>query len=312
LIWLLRNGTDVVVRLLGGNPGLSGEEMREDDFRELVTGRTTLPPKQRQILAGVFDAAEVKLRDILVPRIRTLHVTQRTPAATALRQMARSRHSCAVVTAGSVDDVVGVAHFSDLVGASGEVRQYVRPALFLPISLGSMEALHRLQESRHKLAIVIDEHGGTAGIVAIEDLLEEIVGEIDREYDSDALAIERRSDGSVIVPGLFPVHDLKNLGVFLPEGRYATVAGVVLDRLGHWPQPSESFTADGWRIEVLSLGCHEVSRVRLVPAPSAAGTINVVSEPGTVGDSDPINPHAKVGNPSTSGWLEPVNPHILL
>jgi len=101
--------------------------------------------------------------------------------------MARSRHSCAVVTAGSVDDVVGVAHFSDLVGASGEVRQYVRPALFLPISLGSMEALHRLQESRHKLAIVIDEHGGTAGIVAIEDLLEEIVGEIGREHDSDAL-----------------------------------------------------------------------------------------------------------------------------
>jgi len=108
--------------------------------------------------------------------------------------------------------MVGIVHFSDLVDVSGEVRQLVRPATFLPMSPGAMESLRRVQQSRRKLSIVIVEHGETAGIISIEQLLQEISG----EFNFDARAIERRSSGSLFAIGLFSVHDLKNLGVSLP------------------------------------------------------------------------------------------------
>lgn len=187
---------------------LIGADIREEDCKALVTGRTTLSLKQRQILAGVFDAAQLKVRDIIIPRIRTL----RTPTGRALLELGRSRDSSAVVTAEPLDDMVGIVPFSDLVDVSGEVRQLVRPATFLPMSPGGMESLRRLQESRRKLPVVIVEHGDTAGIISMEELLQEISG----EFDFDAMAIERRRDGSMFATGLFSVHDLNDLGVFLP------------------------------------------------------------------------------------------------
>jgi magnesium and cobalt exporter, CNNM family len=166
---------------------------------------------------------------------------------------------------GDLDDVAGVANLVDLVAATGLVADHCRPALALPESLGVLEALRRLQRDRQPLAIVINEYGGTEGIVTVEDLLEELVGELYDEFDHDVGAVRREPGGALVLPGTFPVHDLPDLGVDLPEGPYATVAGLALDRLGRIPEGGETVTVDGWSLEVLEVDRHTIERLRLRP-----------------------------------------------
>lgn len=123
-----------------------------------------------------------------------------------------------------------------------------------------------MQGERHSLALIISEYGVFEGIVSVEDLVEELVGEIFDETDRDLQAAQRLPDGSWLLVGSFPIHDSVDLGVDLPEGDdYATIAGVVLDRLGHLPRTGESLAIDGWRISVLSIEGHAIARVRVSP-----------------------------------------------
>src|SRR5690606_17151754 len=214
----------------------------------------------------------------------------------ARRQLAVSGHSRApVVEHGNLDETVGVANLRDLVtaesatgegttgegttgeGTTGEgatLRSLARPPVLLPDSLHAAEALRRFQAERQQFALVVDEHGAVDGIVTLEDLVEEVVGEIYDETDRDVQAVRREEDGSLLVPGVFPVHDLPDLGVYLdrlPEGGYTTVAGLVLALLGHLPtQPGETVTVDGWSAEVVSVDHHAITSVRLRPPPPPA------------------------------------------
>jgi putative hemolysin len=172
---------------------------------------------------------------------------------------------------GDLDDIAGVAHLVDLVEASGRISDHCRPALFLPESVGVLEALRRMQRERQQLAVVLNEYGGTEGIVTIEDLLEELVGEIYDEFDRDVAGAHHEPGGALVLPGSFPMHDLPDLGVELPEGPYVTVAGLVLDRLGRLPSPGESVLVDGWSLEVLEVDHNAIQRLRLRPAGQPAG-----------------------------------------
>jgi putative hemolysin len=179
--------------------------------------------------------------------------------------LVETTHGRAPVYRGDLDNVVGMVTLQDLVGAEGRVGDHVRPVVALPESMGVLEALRRLQAERQQLAIVINEYGGTEGIVTVEDLLEELVGEIYDEFDPDSRAIQRQPDGSLVLPGSFPVHDLPDLGIDLPEGPYATVAGLVLARLGRLPDKGETVEIDGWRLEVLAVERRTITHLRLVP-----------------------------------------------
>jgi putative hemolysin len=140
----------------------------------------------------------------------------------------------------------------------------------LPESMGVLDALRRLQAEREQLAIVLNEYGGTEGILTVEDLLEELVGEIYDEFDPDSRDIQPEPDGSIVLPGRFPVHDLPDLGVSLPEGSYATVAGLILNRLGRIPAAGDAVEVDRWRLEVLEMERRAILQVRLVPLPADA------------------------------------------
>ena len=145
------------------------------------------------------------------------------------------------------------------------------PALYLPDTMRVADALHRFKEERQQLALVVDEYGDVDGIVTLEDLLEEIVGEIYDETDKDLTTVTRQDDGTVIVPGTFPLHDLPDLGIALPDpsGDYTTVSGLVMDKLGRVPTgPGEAITVAGWTIEVLEVAHHAPTRVAFRPAPS--------------------------------------------
>ncbi|MDQ3679902.1 MAG: hemolysin family protein [Actinomycetota bacterium] len=277
VVWLLGRSTDLVVRLLGSDPSRQREEVTQEELRDMVVTQVGFGADHRTIISEAFDVADRCLRQIVVPRTQVLSIEAELSCPEALRQLVDSGHSRAPVVAGELDNVVGVVHLRDLVAAEGRAGSRARPGLVLPETVGVVDALRQMQQQRQQLAIVVNEHGGTEGIVTLEDLLEEIVGEIYDETDRDVAAVRLDDDGSLVLPGAFPIHDLPDLGVKLPEGPYTTVSGLVLERLGHIPDgPGEAVVIDGSRIEVVAVEGRAITRVRLSPftasgEPASAG-----------------------------------------
>src|SRR5690606_21014924 len=138
------------------------------------------------------------------------------------------------------------------IGAEGSVRTVVRPAQVYPETASVLDVLRALQAAREVIAVVVNEHGGTEGIVTLEDMIEEVVGELYDEADRDVQGVQHDPDGAMSVPGSFPVHDLPDLGVEVPDGSYATVAGLILEQTGEIPEePGVVVDVGGWRFEVL-------------------------------------------------------------
>lgn len=265
LIWLLSKSTDAAVRLIGGDPAVRREELSKEELHDIVSSRRGFHRMQRTIMSGALEIEERSLRKVAVPRPHVLAVNADDSVDEAISALLSSGFSRAPVMGTDLDDTLGVVHLRDLIGKSGVVRRHARSALHLPESLSVMEALAQMQRERTQLAIVVDEYGGTEGIVTIEDLLEEVVGEIYDEFDRDIKGIQRRSDGSVIVRGEFPVHDLEDIGVPLPEGEYATIAGLIMDRLGRLPKRRERISESGWQLEVVEVTGNSIRKVRLIP-----------------------------------------------
>jgi putative hemolysin len=271
LVWLLSRATDVLVRLAGGDPAAQREPVTDEEVRDMIATQASFPPEQRTILVGALEMTERHLRNVLVPRRDVVALPADIPVAEGVRRLVTSTHVRAPVYRGDLDDVAGIAHLVDLVEASGRIVDHCRPALALPESAGVLEALRRMQRERQQLAIVLNEYGGTEGIITIEDLLEELVGEIYDEFDRDVAGVHHEPDGALVLPGSFPVHDLPDLGVELPEGPYVTVAGLVLDRFGRLPAAGETVALDGWSAEVLEVSRNAIQRLRLRPQGRPAG-----------------------------------------
>jgi putative hemolysin len=269
-VWLLSKSTNLLVRLAGADPRRQREEVTEEEVRDMIATGSVFRPEQRRILAEAIEVGERRLRDVLVPRRDVVAIPADASVAEAIGMLLGTTHGRAPVYRGDLDEVIGLVTLQDLVGAEGPVASRVRPVVALPESMTVLDALRRFQAEREQLAIVLNEYGGTEGIITLEDLLEELVGEIYDEFDPDSHGIHRQPDGSLVLPGSFPVHDLDDLGISLPEGDYATLAGLVLDRMGRIPGEGEAVEVDGWRLEVLDVENHAITRVRLVPLPNSA------------------------------------------
>jgi len=265
-VWLLSRSTDLLVRLAGADPSRQREAVTEEEVRDLIATGGVFRPEQRRILSEAIEIGERRLSDVLVPRRDVVAVPAGASVQEAIETLVSTTHGRAPVYRGDLDDVLGLTTLQDLIGAEGSVADHVRPVVALPESMGVLDTLRRLQAEREQLAIVINEYGGTEGIVTVEDLLEELVGEIYDEFDPDSHGIQPQPDGSLILPGSFPVHDLPDLGVTLPEGDYATLAGLVLHRMGRIPDKGDAVDVDGWRLEVLEVENRAITQVRLVPS----------------------------------------------
>jgi putative hemolysin len=267
-VWALSASTNVVVRLFGGKPDAESEQMSAEELRELVSAQRGLNAEQRMIITGALEINERRLREVLVPRraVVTLDAGMDVPSARA--ELAASGHSRApVARGGHLDDVVGIVHLRDLLDDDAELMNVARTPVVFPDSVRVSDALRRFKAEREQLGLVVDEHGAVAGIITLEDLLEEIVGEILDETDRDVMAVRNGPDGSLVLPGTFPVHDLVDLGVELPdapEGDYATIAGLALVVLGRIPErPGDRITVSDWTVEVLKVEHHAITSVRL-------------------------------------------------
>ena len=264
-VWVLSKSTDATVRLFGGNPSAQREEIGEEELRDMVTSGVGFPRLQRDILSGAFEIKDRRLREIVVPRTEMFFLKASDHVDEAIARLLESGHSRAPVTREDIDDVVGIVHLRDLIGAVGAVGEYARELFTLPETVPVMNALREMQRRRQQMAVVIDEHGGVDGVITIEDLLEELVGEIYDEFDRDVTSIERAGDGSVLVAGGFPVHDLEDIGIDLPRGDYTTVAGVLLEALGHVPDAGESADVGDYSLMAEEVDRNTIMRLRIVP-----------------------------------------------
>jgi putative hemolysin len=267
VIWLLGRATDLVVRAVGADPSVQRDAVTEGELRDMVTVQPELTPQERDIITGAFEFTDRSLREVLVPRPAVTAIRVDMPVEEAIGVLVASRHTRAPVHGGDLDDIAGTVHLRALIGAEGVAGDHVTPALLLPESLGCLDALRRMQAERQQMAIVLSEHGGTEGIVTVEDLLEELVGEIWDEADRDVQAVRTLPDGAVSVPGRFPIHDLPDLGIDIGveprPGAYTTVAGLLLTLLGHVPRPGEEVTVGGWTLRVQAASTRSITRVRI-------------------------------------------------
>jgi putative hemolysin len=265
LVWLLARSTEAIVRLVGLDPHAAREEVSEEEIRDIIASQESIPEQQRSIIEGALELDERRLWQVLVPRTDVVFVTANQDAASARDRLIEAGLSRAPVIGATEDDVVGFVHLRQLVAGVGDVADYVRPALVLPDSVGVLQALGRMQQQRGQLALVVDEFGSVSGIVTLEDLLEEIVGEIYDEFDLDTAHVVRRPDGEIELAGSFPAHDLSDLGVDLEAGRHATIAGIMLEEVGEFPPVGRSVTVGDWQLTALEVTPRAILRVKLTP-----------------------------------------------
>jgi putative hemolysin len=284
-IWFLSVSTNVVLRLVGGDPHAQREQISDEELRELVSGHETLGEDERQILNDVFEAGDRQIREVMVPRTEVDFLDAATPIYKAVREALDRPHSRYPVIRDSSDDVVGFVHVRDLLdpeisGRSVHVAEVTREVLTLPSTRHIIAALTDMRRENAHLAIVMDEYGGTAGIVTLEDLVEELVGDIRDEYDTQESDTTRHLTGDVDVDGLLNLDDFADeTGIELPEGPYETVAGFIVSELGHVPTAGEVVEFEGYRLKVTELDGRRASRVRVTP-PAEGPEPGPAGEPG--------------------------------
>lgn len=272
-IWLLGKTTDVVVRLFGGNPNAATEQLSPEELKDLVAGHRGLNAEQRTIITGALEIHDRLLREVLVPRREVFILSAGTPIAEARRTLAESGHSRAPVASdGHLDDVTGVVTLRDLLDDDQSLTDVARPPVVFPETVRVTDALRRFKDEREQFALVANEHGAIDGIITLEDLLEEIVGEIYDETDRDLQAVSTEPDGSMNLPGTFPIHDLPDLGIEFadaPAGDYATVAGLVLAVLGRMAKPGDRIELAEWTIQVTGTDRNAITGIRVQPRAAA-------------------------------------------
>jgi putative hemolysin len=275
VIWLLSKSTDVMVRLLGGDPKASGESISQEELRDLVTAHESLSSDERRLIGEVFRAGDREVREVMTPRTEVDFLEASMTASRAAKQVHDSSHSRYPVVGRDEDDVLGFVHVRDLflphhpAGRAATVGDLVRDVKRLPGTAGVLTALSEMRRENHHLAIVVDEYGGTDGIVTLEDLIEEVIGEIYDEYDEDvAEGGDERPDGPQEVDGLLNLDDFREVtGLQLPEGPYETVAGYVLADLGRLPVVGDSVEVEGRTLTVLELDGRRIARIEVSRAP---------------------------------------------
>jgi putative hemolysin len=270
VIWMLSASTDAAVRLLGGDPNLNRDRITEEELRDLVTAHEALSRDERALIDEVFEAGERQLREVMVPRTEVEFLDAGWSVTRAIKLAASTPHSRFPVVRGSHDEVVGFVHLRDLYGPTGTSRRgakvgdLAREVVLLPGTKRVLPSLSEMRRSGNHLAVIVDEYGGTAGIVTLEDLIEELIGEIRDEYDVDDDDAKRLRGGDLEVDGLLNLDDFAEAtGRELPEGPYETVAGCLMATLKRVPRQGDAVEIEGMRLKVAKMDGRRVARVRV-------------------------------------------------
>lgn len=279
-----------LVRLVLGDSAVAGgagvTESELLAMADVAMEEEVIENEERALIHSVIEFGDTVVREVMVPRPDIVGVESATSAGDVLDRASAVGFSRIPAYDGNLDNVVGVAYVKDLVRAdrSGRaaccVRDLVRPARFVPETKRVAALMREMQAEQYHLAVVVDEYGGTAGLVTLEDLIEELVGEIVDEFDVEEPGVERLEGGGIVVTGRMTIDDAADLlGAELPEGGWDTVGGLLLDMAGRVPAEGQSVTVDGFRLVAERVQGRRIARVRIEPvAPSGAAETPIVAD----------------------------------
>lgn len=260
-------------RLFRIGAGHDRSAVTEDDIRAMaILGERTgyIGTTEREIIHSLFELAGRKVRDVMTPRTEIDPLVSPVTIEAVRSAVAETGHSRFPVIKDSVDDLVGILQVKDLIGMPSEpttsdIHRVIREPQYVPESKSVLDLLMEMRRNRFALAVVTDEHGGIEGMVTIKDLISELVGELQDEYDPDEPAVLAVGPAEWLVEGRAPVEEVADsIQVALPPGEYTTIAGLVLDRGGKVPRVGDVVTVDGIDIEVTRMVRNRVDRVRIV------------------------------------------------
>ena len=316
---ILSNALMWLAEKLGGGIG-SATTVSESELlamADVATEEEVIEQSERVLIHSIIEFGDTVVREVMVPRPSMRTVENDTTVSDALDVAMDVGFSRLPVYNGNVDDVVGIAYAKDLMRAErasqgGEpVGQHVRVARFVPETKRVASLMREMQEAKYHLAIVVDEYGGTAGLVTLEDLIEELVGEIVDEFDTEEPEVKRLPDGAMSVSARLPVDELEDLmETTLPTGGWDTVGGLVFDLLGHVPQQGESVVVDGLRLVAEQVEGNRIGRVRVglaLAGPEPGDTVSTRSgssgrsaSPRSSGSSDSSRKPGTSGSPDAT------------
>jgi len=274
-IWALNGTGNALLRLIGIQPA-SGHGLVHsvDELKMLVTASAqggVVEAEESEMLHAIFDFGDMVVRQVMIPRTEVIGVEADTPLQEMIDLVTQSTYTKFPVYEESLDQIVGIAHVKDLLHAMHTPKQenitarsIAREPLFVPETVSVSALLTYFRANRQHIAIVMDEYGGTAGIVTLEDLLEEIVGEVSDPFDLDAPEFQTLADGSFLIDGLSLIEEVnEQIGVQLQDPNYDTIAGFVLGKLGRMARIGDSVEGDCVRVRVNEMDGLRIARVSL-------------------------------------------------
>jgi putative hemolysin len=271
IIWVLSKSTDLIVRAIGINPKESREKISEEELLDLLTGHARLTEQEREIVEEVFLAGDRQVHEVMLPRTEVDFLDSNTPISQAIKTIMESGHSRYPVVKGSFDEIVGFIHIRDLLDPNLRERQVrvgdlVREALFMPGTKGLLPALTEMRAAGQHLAIVVDEYGGTDGIVTLEDIVEEFIGQIRDEYDGDEKnEVQSVRAGEYHFDGLTSLDDvLDETGIEVVDGPYETVGGFLMHQLGRIPEVGDKISQPSAEFEIESIEGKRAGKIRMI------------------------------------------------
>ena len=272
LVWVLQKSASAIAKLFGVQPAPAGMTMHtEEDIRLIVAQTEEIPAAEEEMLYKVFDFADKEAHDVMVTRPEVVALSIDLPPQEALAAVIDSPYTRYPVYRDSLDDMLGILHVRDLFQALYDrgienvvIEHIVRPAHVVPETKDLASLLGEFRRQNQHMALVVDEYGAVQGIVTLEDLLEEIVGEIEDEYDLPDDSIERVDETHIRIHGTFSIDDFnEQFGTVLPQEDYHTIAGFVFGELGRAPQPGDEVAFDGLRFSVVEVDGQRIERLEV-------------------------------------------------
>ena len=289
---LLLNGTgNALLKLVGVHPA-SGHELSHsvEELKMLVTASAesgVVEQEESQMLHAIFDFGSLLVRQVMIPRTEVVAVEADMALKDIISLVSESTYTKFPIFEDNLDQIIGIVHIKDLLSAMQSsdcqqctARDFAREPIYVPETISVNTLLHQFRSDRQHIAIVMDEYGGTAGLVTLEDLLEEIVGEVSDPFDMFIPEIQTQADGTILIDGLTLIEVFnEQLGLDLNDPDYDTIAGYVLGKLGRIPRLHDIVEGDGVRLKVEAMDGLRIARLSLVPLDEIEGVGEPVPSP---------------------------------